>query len=669
MRKPRRAESAILSPILLATIASLAACGDDHDDGSPDELPSTSATKATKATSAASAAPAASAALASPPRYSRAQQLAGVPSRSFVPGELILRTKLEIVVGQTTSIGGVAVTPAERLPSGTWRVLLEDAVAKAPRLARESRAPISDAALASAELATLDALALIAVAADIESAYLNGLLELSGARTLATGRSIDPTLEPFYPYQRWNYEAIRLPQAWQRAPQTSYVRLAIIDSDGANLHPDLVANTTDAASMDPYEPHTYHHGLHVAGIAAASAGNGYGTGVCWQCRFAPYQVGGLSFSQIERAIVYAAGDGNDPPRVHAINLSLNFLTRPGVSEERLSCVDDSEAEGIRLAIARAVSRNVPVIISAGNHNASGPSFPADCPGAISVAAIQPSGAIADYSNRGADVTLAAPGGGGSGNGMYGASLAEMPCLAPFGGDPYSGTVGVAAPWASYEELIPNGKNCYRYLSGTSMAAPHVTGTVGLMKTMHGGLTPAQIRDILVRTARPATACPAGLCGAGLLNADAAVRYASDGGVPLGSLTGHDFGPLAIGQAATGTARITNTGSAPLVTGTTLTIAGSSGQMQFAFQDGTCSAGEVCTRPAISVPPGGSFDIPIRCRPSVGGVTTATLLFYTNRLDVSTGVPDVTLAAQLSCTGYYSNPDQPGPTPEPPPVEQ
>lgn len=643
MRNSRRADHASLLSILLISsslLGTLAACG---DDGSPEDQPEHQPedhehqAQAHRANSA------------------RRQQLTGSPSRSFVPGELILRTKLEVIAGQVTSFGGVAVTPAEQLPSGTWRVLLEDPVSKPARLARESRLPISDAALASAELATLEAIATIAAAADVQSAYVNGLAELSGERTLgaapaAAPLTIDPTLEPFYPYQRWNYEAIRLPQAWQRVPQSSWVRLAIIDSEsGINLHPDLAAQWVDAASMGP-SYHPYHHGAHVAGIAGAAAGNGYGVGVCWQCKLAPYQMD-LSFSQIERAINYAVGSAGGPRRVDAMNLSLNLLDRPEYAGQRLSCTDHPEAEGIRLAIARATSRGVAVIISAGNHSVTGPAFPANCPDVISVAATQPNGTIAEYSNRGAGVTLAAPGGGGrtSDHSMYGAWLAEMPCTAPLGGDPFAGTIGVVAPFSSYLDPVPSDKHCYRYLSGTSMAAPHVTGTIGLMRTMHGGLTPAQLRDILVRTARPNTACPAGPCGAGLLNADAAVRYASDGGVPLGTLADHHFGAVDVGLQALGAARITNTGSAPLLISNQLTIAGSNGQIEFAFTDGTCSSGQICNRPSFAVQPGQTFDLPIRCRPTAPGPITATLLFHTNRLDETTGQPDVTLASQLTCT--------------------
>lgn len=54
-----------------------------------------------------------------------------------------------------------------------------------------------------------------------------------------------------------------------------------------------------------------------------------------------------------------------------------------------------------------------------------------------------------------------------------------------------------------------------------------------------------------------------------------------------------------------------------------------------------------------MPPGGSFDLPIRCRPTTGGLIEGTLLFSSNSLVGDT--VDATLAAALSCNGYYALP--------------
>ena len=81
-------------------------------------------------------------------------------------------------------------------------------------------------------------------------------------------------------------------------------------------------------------------------------------------------------------------------------------------------------------------------------------------------------------------------------------------------------------------LVPGGLvnlAYYTCASGTSMASPHVVGTVALMQQAAGGrLTPDQVKNVLTQTARPMTkndGTPFGIweVGAGYLDAYAAVR--------------------------------------------------------------------------------------------------------------------------------------------------
>jgi serine protease len=63
------------------------------------------------------------------------------------------------------------------------------------------------------------------------------------------------------------------------------------------------------------------------------------------------------------------------------------------------------------------------------------------------------------------------------------------------------------------------------MAGTSQATPHVAGVIALMMAVNPKLTSAQVRSILIKTARPAPAnCPG--CGAGIVDAAAAVKAAS-----------------------------------------------------------------------------------------------------------------------------------------------
>ncbi|HEY7968670.1 MAG TPA: S8 family serine peptidase, partial [Candidatus Limnocylindrales bacterium] len=59
---------------------------------------------------------------------------------------------------------------------------------------------------------------------------------------------------------------------------------------------------------------------------------------------------------------------------------------------------------------------------------------------------------------------------------------------------YGADVDLIAPGKCIMSTVPNG---YQYMSGTSMAAPHVTGAVALLKASRPGLTPAEVREGLI----------------------------------------------------------------------------------------------------------------------------------------------------------------------------
>lgn len=68
---------------------------------------------------------------------------------------------------------------------------------------------------------------------------------------------------------------------------------------------------------------------------------------------------------------------------------------------------------------------------------------------------------------------------------------------------------------------------YAAFDGTSMATPHVSGVVALMKAANKALTGAQVKEILKRTATPLSPNSANELGAGIVNAEAAVQAAID----------------------------------------------------------------------------------------------------------------------------------------------
>ncbi|XQA74738.1 S8 family peptidase [Xanthomonas sacchari] len=344
--------------------------------------------------------------------------------------------------------------------------------------------------------------------------------------------------------QQWSLNAIRAPQAWALAPVGGEkIRVAIIDS-GYSGHPDVnwakdgaghdfyldSSKVSDGDGKDFWTVAALTHATHVAGIVSAKTSNGVGiAGVCPQCEVLSVRTS-LDDENIADGIRIAVQSG-----ARVINLSL--------ARANVSC-SSGAYKHTRDAIVSAVAAGASVVAAAGNHNTPQiiydnselPNYrvdvanvsPASCPGVISVGASlgtpQQPNVEAPYSNGGASLTLTAPGGDATPeDGLYGAGEGDCPIVTSRGETGVSTSkVGVLSTWA--DGTGTHWVQCYRFLSGTSMAAPHVSGVIGLMLSVNPSLTPAQVTSILQQSAGPVV-CPSGGCGAGLLNAEAAVSKA------------------------------------------------------------------------------------------------------------------------------------------------
>ena len=118
-----------------------------------------------------------------------------------------------------------------------------------------------------------------------------------------------------------------------------------------------------------------------------------------------------------------------------------------------------------------------MVASAGNEASATPSYPAAYDGVISVAAVDAQRQRTSYSNTGGAIDLAAPGGDSG---------------VDLNGDGYPDGV------LSTGGLGSGGNFGYTFLSGTSMAAPHVAGVLALMKSVNPDLCPADIDALIVR---------------------------------------------------------------------------------------------------------------------------------------------------------------------------
>ncbi len=320
-------------------------------------------------------------------------------------------------------------------------------------------------------------------------------------------------------------------RAWSLAG-TSPVTVAVIDT-GYTDHPDLNAKwvpgydfireryiSVDGDGMDgdpsdqgdfedyddcgnSYRYGSSWHGTHVAGIIAAQANNGQGiAGVAPNARIQPIRVlgrcGGFS-DDVADGIRWAAGGSvpgaptnTNPAKV--LNLSLGGEGR---------CDAYTQA-----AIDYALSRGASVVVSAGNSADDAQNYsPANCKGVITVAATDRNGSISEYSNLGPSVEIAAPGGGAQGFNQVISTL-------------NAGSVGASGSY-------------YQAYQGTSMAAPHVAGTIALMLSRDPTLSPGRILNILQNTAfdKPSATidCSTNFesCYGGRLDAAAAVAAVAD----------------------------------------------------------------------------------------------------------------------------------------------
>jgi serine protease len=167
---------------------------------------------------------------------------------------------------------------------------------------------------------------------------------------------------------------------------------------------------------------------------------------------------------------------------------------------------------LQSAVTDALAAGAVVVAAAGNDNASADDrWPSNCNGVIAVAATSRNGSRAFYSNHGSRIAVAAPGGG------FGGSIQILRNSGATTADPLGYIYGQQV--------------------GTSLATPHVSGTVSLMQAIAPDLTPAEIRALLEASARPfptvaADPCTTATCGAGIVDAATAVLRAREHGVDV-----------------------------------------------------------------------------------------------------------------------------------------
>ncbi|MFM9046655.1 MAG: S8 family peptidase, partial [Cyanobium sp.] len=223
-----------------------------------------------------------------------------------------------------------------------------------------------------------------------------------------------------------------------------------IDDDGNGYVDDVYGWDFEGNNNTVYDGTGDDHGTHVAGTIGGQGGNGIGVaGVSWDV------------SLISAKFLGATG-GSTANAIKAVDYMTDLKTRQGINliATNNSWGGGGYTQGLYDAISRANNAGIFFVAAAGNDSTSTLSYPAgyDLPNVISVASLDSNGAISSFSNFSSTwVDLGAPGGG-----IY--------------------------------STLPD--NTYGNYSGTSMATPHVTGALALMRATYPGATMGQLKQAL-----------------------------------------------------------------------------------------------------------------------------------------------------------------------------
>lgn len=219
-----------------------------------------------------------------------------------------------------------------------------------------------------------------------------------------------------------------------------------IDDDGDGFVDDFWG--WDFSGADGYTPDndptndTDPHGTHVAGIIGASGNNGIGVvGVAFGVKLMSVKIGDAESS---------------PALFHEFN-GIVYAVQKGARVINCSWGNRSYSRAEREVTDWALSRNTVIVSSAGNDNAETLFYPASYPGVLSVAAVDRGDVRADFSE-------------------------------------YNGSIGISAPGRQIYSTYP--ADNYNYDSGTSMAAPIVSGAAALVAIKYPSLKGDQIVAVL-----------------------------------------------------------------------------------------------------------------------------------------------------------------------------
>jgi subtilisin family serine protease len=262
----------------------------------------------------------------------------------------------------------------------------------------------------------------------------------------------------------WSLADYKIPDVWKQTAGQG-IRVAVLDTGVDAMHPDLTAaldGVKDFTGSAFGTADRVGHGTHTAGTIAARNLGPAVVGVAPQCRLLIGKVLGDD------------GSGND----QNVAAGIDWAVAAGADLISMSMGSPQPSPAIQQSLAAAIAAGKFVICAAGNDGRGASDdgtpdeidYPGRLPQAIAVGAVDEQGLVADFSSRGAEVCMAAPG-------------------------------------VNIVSTFPGGG--YAQMSGTSMATPFVTGVVALKlaayRAANGSVSPVsltQLRQWLAQTATP-----------------------------------------------------------------------------------------------------------------------------------------------------------------------
>lgn len=339
-----------------------------------------------------------------------------------------------------------------------------------------------------------------------------------------------------------NILKVNADQVWELGYTGEDVLVALIDTGVRLDHADLQGRFWDGGAEYPNHGYdfyshdndpsdTHGHGTHVAGTIVGTGASGTQTGVAPGAKIMVLKVFHGDDNLTEptmwvEAMQFAVEHGAD-----VLNMSLGQpLPDSGVKFMLRQACDNTLAAGVVAAVCAGNSRQIQMLAPVPYNIWS----PGDCPPphlhedqmvnaggtscVICVGAVNFNDAIGDFSSKGPST---------------------WNDVAQYNDYPYSSgsstNIGlirpdVCAPGVNIKSLDWNTTNGYCLKSGTSMATPCVAGTIALMLSKDHELTPAQIDEILERTAIPLSVHKSNDFGSGRIDALAAVNAVGEDGI-------------------------------------------------------------------------------------------------------------------------------------------